>query len=172
MSLARDLGYRFRPPNAVQRAMQVAVASRPGAWVLARTLPPVDTWVGRLSGGRTSVPEAGAGLPVLDVTTTGRRTGQRRTTHLVAVPFADTLALIGSNFGQPATPAWALNLEADPRATVTYRNRTIEVVARPATDDEAEQVMAAAAPLYLGYAAYRRRIGERRRLRVFLLEPA
>ncbi|SFU02951.1 protein of unknown function [Geodermatophilus amargosae] len=75
----RDLGYEFRPPNAVQRAMQVA-----------------------------------------------------------------------------ATPAWALDLEADPRATVTSRNRTVEVVARPATDDEVEQVMAAAAPLHRGYAAYRR----------------
>jgi deazaflavin-dependent oxidoreductase (nitroreductase family) len=172
VSLARDLGYGFVRPNAVQRALQVVVASRPGAWVLARTLPRIDTWVGRLSGGRTSVPEAGAGLPVLDVTTTGRRSGLRRTTHLVAVPFSGTLALIGSNFGQAATPAWVLNLEADPRATVTYRNRAIEVVARPATDDEVERVMAAAARLYPGYAAYRRRIGERRRLRVFLLGPA
>nr|WP_239523882.1 nitroreductase family deazaflavin-dependent oxidoreductase [Geodermatophilus normandii] len=110
-------------------------------------------------------------MPVLDVTTTGRRSEQRRTTHLVAVPCAGTLALIGSDFGQAATPAWALNLEADPRATVTYRGRAVEVVARPATDDEVEQVMAAAASLYRGYAAHRRRIGERR-LRVFLLEPA
>jgi deazaflavin-dependent oxidoreductase (nitroreductase family) len=48
------------------------------------------------------------------VTTTGRRSGLRRTTHLIAVPYGDTLALLGTNFGQPATPAWALNLEADP----------------------------------------------------------
>ncbi|MGY1609388.1 MULTISPECIES: nitroreductase family deazaflavin-dependent oxidoreductase [unclassified Geodermatophilus] len=172
MGLARDLGYGFHPANPVQRATQAVVASRPGAWVFARVLPTVDDWIGRISRGRTSAPELLAGLPVVDVTTTGRRSGRRRTTHLIAVPHRDTLALVGTNFGQPATPDWVLNLEADPRATVTYRHRSVEVVARPAGDDEVEQVMANAAPLYRGYAAYRRRIGDRRRLRVFVLAPA
>ncbi len=172
VGLADDLGYAFRPANAVQRALQAVVASRPGAWVFALVLPSVDDWVGRISRGRTSAPELLAGLPVLDVTTTGRRSGQRRTTHLIAVPHRDTLALVGSNFGRPATPDWVLNLEADPRATVTYRHRSVDVVARLAGDDEVEQVMGSAVPLYRGYAAYRRRIGDRRRLRVFVLERA
>ena len=61
------------------------------------------------------------GIPVVDVTTTGRKSGQRRTTHLIAIPYTDTLALIGTNFGQPSTPAWVLNLEADPHARIAYR---------------------------------------------------
>ena len=106
------------------------------------------------------------------MTTTGRKSGLRRPTHLIAIPIGDSLALIGSNFGQPATPAWALNLEADPHATATYRGRSIEVVARPAGEAEFEEVLRRAAPLYGGYATYRARIGERRRLRIFVLEAA
>jgi deazaflavin-dependent oxidoreductase (nitroreductase family) len=168
--LAEDLSYTFRRSNRAQRALQALVASRPGAWAFARMLPTLDTWVGRLSRGRTSVPELLAGLPVLDVTTTGRKSGRRRTTHLIAIPLGGSLAVIGSNFGQAATPGWVHNLEADPRATATYRNRSIEVLARQAGDAEFEEVLRNAAPLYGGYAAYRERIGESRRLRIFVLE--
>ena len=45
-----------------------------------------------------------------------------------------------------------------------------EVVARPATPAEAEQVFATAATFYPGYAHYRRRVGEARKIRVFVLE--
>ena len=89
--------------------------------------------VGRVERGRTSAPAVLAGLPVLDLTTTGRKSGAPRTTHLISVPVGDTLALLGTNFGQGATPAWVLNLEAEPRASVTYKGRTLEVVARPAS---------------------------------------
>lgn len=172
MSLVQDLSYEFRPPNRAQQALQTFASSRPGSWAFARVAPALDTWVGRLTRGRTSAPELLAGLPVLDVTTTGRKSGQRRTTHLIAIPVGGSLALIGSNFGQAATPAWVLNLEADPRATATYRNRAIEVVARPADAAEFEEVLRRAAPLYGGYAKYRERIGDSRRLRIFVLEAA
>jgi deazaflavin-dependent oxidoreductase (nitroreductase family) len=168
--LAEDLAYAFRPSNRAQRALQALVASRWGAWAFARMLPTLDTWVGRLTRGRTSVPELLAGLPVLDMTTTGRKSGERRTTHLIAIPLDGELAVIGSNFGQAATPGWVFNLEADPRATAAYRNRSVAVVARPADDAEFEQVLRNAAPLYGGYAKYRARIGESRRLRILVLE--
>jgi len=126
--------------------------------------------VGRLSRGRTSAPQIMAGLPVLDIVTTGRRSGLRRTTHLIAIPVDGTLALLGTNFGQPSTPAWVLNLEADPHATVTYRGRTVEAVARPASDEEHARVLAGSAHVYGGYLKYQQRIT--RRLRIFLLEPA
>ncbi|MGZ4551660.1 MAG: nitroreductase/quinone reductase family protein [Blastococcus sp.] len=171
MPLAEDLSYEFRPPNRAQRALQAVASSRPGAWFFAHTAPTLDTWVDRLSRGRTSLSMLLAGLPVLLVTTTGRKSGRRRTTHLIAIPLGDTLALVGSNFGQPATPAWALNLEADPRATATYRGRSVAVLARQAADGEFDEVLRRAAPLYGGYAAYRERIGDSRRLRIFVLEP-
>jgi deazaflavin-dependent oxidoreductase (nitroreductase family) len=151
--------------------MQAFASTRPGAWVFAKTLRHFDDAVGRLSRGRLSAPEVLAGLPVIDVTTIGRKSGLRRPTHLISVPIADTLALLGTNFGQPATPAWVLNLEADPHASVTFRGSSRDVVARAASATEYAEVMASSASLYGGYRKYQQRITGRR-VRIFVLEPA
>lgn len=170
--LAADLGYTHSTANPLLRFLRWGAGTRAGAWVFSRTLRHLDDVVGRLSRGRHSAPGLLAGLAVLDVTTTGRRSGRRRTSHLIATPYDGGLALLGTNFGQAATPAWALNLEADPRATVTYHGDSREVVARPATPAEADEVFALASRFYPGYATYRARIGSGRRVRVFVLEPA
>ena len=169
MSVAEDLDSRFTPANRAQRALQALVASRAGAWVFARVLPTLDTWVQRLTHHRHTVPSLLAGLPVVDLTTTGRRSGLPRTTHLIAIPHGDTLALLGTNFGQQATPAWALNLEAEPRAGLSYRGATVQVVARPASAAEQGDILARSEQLYVGYRRYQTRITGRR-LRVFVLE--
>jgi deazaflavin-dependent oxidoreductase (nitroreductase family) len=169
--LADDLGYRVPEPNPFQRAMQSFGSSRPGAWLFSHLLRHLDNAVGRLSKGRTSTPRLLAGIPVLDVTTTGRRSGLPRTSHLIAVPYEGTLALLGTNFGRPSTPAWVLNLEANPRATVVHTGRSREVVARLATEQEQAGVLAASSRVYGGYMKYQQRITGRR-LRVFLLDPA
>ena len=169
MGLAADLGYHHRPANGVQRAAQALGASRGGAWVFSKTLRHLDTAVGRVTRGRQSAPQLLAGLPVLDLTTTGRKSGRSRTSHLIAVPVGDDLALLGTNFGQPSTPAWVLNLEADPRAAVTYRGRSQRVLARPASDAERAEVMERSRGIYGGYEKYQQRIT--RRVRVFVLEP-
>jgi deazaflavin-dependent oxidoreductase (nitroreductase family) len=170
--LAADLGYSHATGNPLHRAVRWGAGTRAGGWVFSRVLRHLDDAVGRLTRGRSSAPGLLAGLEVLDVTTTGRRSGQRRTSHLIAAPYDGTLALLGTNFGQASTPAWALNLEADPRATITYRGVSREVVARHATPAEADEVFALAARFYPGYARYRQRVGGRRRIRVFLLQPA
>jgi deazaflavin-dependent oxidoreductase (nitroreductase family) len=171
MGTATDLGYRHRRANAFQRSMQALGSSKPGAWTFARVLPPVDRALDRATHGRRSAPDLLAGLPVLMVTTTGRRSGQRRTTPLISVPVGDDLALLGTNFGGPSTPAWVHNLEADPHATVAYRGTPVEVVARPATDDERTAVWAASRDVYAGYAKYQRRVQDRE-IRIFVLERA
>lgn len=172
MGLAEDLGYTHATPNRMQRLLRWSAGTRAGARLLSPTLRRADAAIGRLTGGRRSAPGLFTGIAVLTVTTTGRRSGAPRTSHLIATPHRDTLALIGTNFGQPSTPAWVLNLEADPRAVVTHRGCTREVVARPATDEEADEVFACAASFYAGYDRYRQRIGARRRVRVFVLDPA
>ncbi len=63
------------------------------------------------------------------------------------------------------------NLEADPRAAVTYEGRTVDAVARPATDGERAAVWAASEGVYGGYAKYRTRVQDRE-IRIFVLEPA
>lgn len=169
MSVASDLSYEPRSANPVQRAFQAFGASRPGAWLFSRILPPIDTLVQRLSRHRHTLPSLLAGLPVVDLTTTGRRSGLPRTAHLIAVPYGDALAVLGTNFGQAATPTWVLNLEAEPRARLTYRDRSVEVVARPVTGQEQEDVLRRAERIYAGYRKYQGRISGRR-LRIFALE--
>src|SRR3954466_5346252 len=114
MGIAADLGYGIPRPNLFQRGVHAFASTRAGAWTFSKLLRHADDLVGRVSKGRTSAPELLAGLPVVDITTTGRRSGAPRRTHLIAVPYADTLALLGTNFGQPPTPPWGLNPRADP----------------------------------------------------------
>jgi deazaflavin-dependent oxidoreductase (nitroreductase family) len=171
VGLASELSYVYIRPNRFHRAMQAFAATRAGAWLFSKTLAPSDRILSRLSNGRFTVPALMARLPVLVLTTTGRRTGQPRHTHLIAVPFGDTLALLGTNFGQTSTPTWVLNLEAEPRATVSHRGVTRAVVARRATEVEHRKILAESSAFYAGYAKYQQRITGRR-LRIFVLEPA
>ncbi len=171
MGLAADLDYHHGRANALQRGVQAFGSSRAGAWLFSRTLRHLDTAVARVSRGRQSAPQLLAGLPVLDLTTTGRRSGRPRTSHLISIPVGDDLALLGTNFGQPSTPAWVLNLEADPHASVTYRGRTLAVLARPASDPERDAVLERSRGIYGGYEKYQQRISGRR-VRIFVVERA
>ena len=171
MGLAADLDYTHSTANPVHRAGRWIGGTRVGGWVFARTLRHLDNVIGKLSKGKHSAPGLLTGLAVLDLTTTGRKSGQRRTSHLIATPYDGTVALLGTNFGQESTPAWALNLEAEPRATVSYRGTSRDVVARPATEAETDEIFSRAASFYAGYRNYRQRIGGSRRIRVFVLEP-
>src|SRR3954467_12414999 len=166
MGLTDDLSYAYPRPNVFRRAMQAFAATRWGAWFFSKTLAPMDRLLSRVSRGRLTVPALMAGLPVPGVTRTGRKSGLRRPSYLIAVPVRDTLALLGTNFGQPSTPAWVLNLEADPRATLSHHGVTLEAVARPATADEHAAVLAGSAAVYGGYLKYQQRITDRR-LRIF-----
>lgn len=167
MGLSDDLGLRLHAPNPAQRLVQTVAATRQGSWLFSRTLPVLDTAAQRVTG--RTLPEVFASVPVVQITTTGRRTGLPRTSHLVAIPHDEALAVIGTNFAQSDTPGWVLNLEADPRGTVSFRGRSEAVIARPATPAERETIMALADSTYSGYRAYRERITSRE-IRVFVLE--
>ncbi len=67
----------------------------------------------RASGGRLL--GRVAGMPVLLLTTTGRRTGRSRTTPLTYLRDGDALVLVASAGGSDRPPAWSLNLDARSR---------------------------------------------------------
>jgi deazaflavin-dependent oxidoreductase (nitroreductase family) len=161
MGLIQALGFQVREANAAQVAMQHIAGTRAGAWVFARTLPHIDRVLLRLSRGQVTLPAIVVALPVLTVTTTGARTGQRRTAPLLGVPAGDDIAVIGTNFGQSRTPGWYHNMRADPTVEVTYRNTTVKAVAREADDGERRAIWDRARPVYAGYDAYASRIKNR-----------
>jgi len=169
VGLAQYLGYGVRAPGVVRASVQRLAATRTVSRLAARPLPRVDSWTRTLTRGRHTLTELALGLPVLDLTTRGRASGRLRTTQLIAVPSGRDLALVGTNFGRARTPGWVHNLDADPRASVHYRERSVEVRARPATEQECAAVLARAEELYVGYGSYLERV-RGRSVRVFVLE--
>ena len=109
----------------------------------------------RLSGGRLL--GRVAGMPVLMLTTTGRRTGRARTTPLTYFERGDEIAIVASNGGENSPPRWWLNLEAEPRATIEIDGRSEQVTARATTAAEHAQLWPVITATHPGYAAYARR---------------
>ena len=112
----------------------------------------------RATRGRATLASLASGLPVVMLTTTGRRSGRQVTTPIVAVPEDDALVLVGSNFGQAHHPAWVHNLRADPHAWVDGRPVRAEEMEGP----ERERLMALATEVYPGFPAYVQRAAPRR----------
>ena len=171
MGLLDLLGYTATPPNRWQRVLQRAAAHQRVSPTLQKTLYPLDKTLHRASGGRHTVASLLTGIPLIMLTTTGAKTGNPRTSPLIGIPVGDGLVVIGSNYGTEATPGWVQNLEANPAAMVTYRDRRIAVVARRAIAEETEQAFDAAAVIYAAFPTYRNRAALRE-IRVFVLEAA
>lgn len=139
------------------------------AWTAAR-MAPLDAKVVKRTGGKFGL-LGNYGLPQCLVTTTGRKSGQKRTVTLLYGRMGDELILVGSNFGQSHHPAWALNLEADPEAVVSIEGVETPMTARNVTDpDEREQVWQTMYDIWPAYNAYRGRAG--REIKLFALTPA
>lgn len=170
MGLIDELGYLLPRQTRFQRMVGAFAATRAGAWLLSRIHEPVDRAWRRLSGGSYAT-NVLAGLPVVELTTTGARSGVPRTVTLIPVPFKGDLALLGTNYGRRNTPGWVHNLQSEPRAGLTHRTRVVDVVARPADETETDQVFEIGAGMYAGYARYRSRAAHRDS-RVFVLERA
>lgn len=130
--------------------------------------PHVDRFLGRLTGGRVFM-LTGTGIRTLLLTTTGRKSGQQRTVPLVYGRHEGALLVVGSNWGQHEHPAWALNLLANPEATVTIRGKSGPVRARVVEGDERELVWNTMLKNWPGYENYAERAG--RDINVFALEP-
>jgi deazaflavin-dependent oxidoreductase (nitroreductase family) len=144
--------------NAFQRLVVRFAGTAPGARVFARIARHADRVVFRATGGRATLASWLAGIPVVMLTTTGKRSGRRISTPILAVPEGDSLVMVGSNFGQAQHPAWVHNLRADPRAWVDGREVKAEEVEGP----ERDRLMALATGVYPGFPAYVRRAAPRR----------
>jgi deazaflavin-dependent oxidoreductase (nitroreductase family) len=110
----------------------------------------------RLTGGRLRRSWVfAAGQPVLALTTTGRRSGRPRSTAVACFSHGDDLVLAAMNLGVPHHPAWALNLQANPEATIDISGQTIPVTATQATGDEATELWQRWLELQPSAAAFR-----------------
>jgi F420H(2)-dependent quinone reductase len=109
-------------------------------------------------------------LPVLLLTTIGRKSGKPRTQPLAYTRVGDGYAVIASKGGAAQHPLWYLNLRANRLAEITVGRDTHEVRARDAEGEERERLWRALADLYPGYDRYAQKTS--RRIPVVVLELA
>src|SRR5712671_3111141 len=106
----------------------------------------------RASGGR--IGGRMQGMPVLLLTTTGRKSGKLRVNPLLYVRDGDAIAVVASNGGSDYTPAWWLNLRSNPNGEIEIGRTHTRVSARKATPDEHARLWLEFTSGYSGYAKY------------------
>jgi len=109
----------------------------------------------RANGGKVGGPFEGA--PILLLTTTGARSGARRTTPLAYLADGDRILIFASKAGAPTHPAWYHNLLAHPEVTVEIGGETRAVRAVVLTGDERDRLFAQQARRMPGFAEYQAR---------------
>lgn len=142
---------------------------QPVTTLLAPILHHVDTSILRLSGGKWDITHL-SGFPVIELTTTGAKSGQSRTLPLAGLPDGDRLVLIASNFGREHNPAWYYNLKVHPECMVKKSGRNGVYIARETEGEERERYWQLAVSYYIGYEAYKQRAAHRK-IPVMVLEP-
>ena len=80
------------------------------------------------------------GSSVLLLTTKGRKSGEERTTPLIYGAAGDDYAIVASNGGSDAPPAWFVNLQADPHCEVQVLDDVFAARARTASAEERPQL--------------------------------
>ena len=109
----------------------------------------------RANGGK--VGGVWEGRPLLLLTTTGAKSGQRRTTPVMYLPDGDRLLVFATKAGAPTNPAWYHNLLAHPEVTVEVGTETYEATATSLTGEERDRLYAKQASLYPQFGEYQSR---------------
>ena len=135
-----------------------------------KTMNAIHRGVLKISGGRLGW-RAGR-MPVVELTTTGRKTGQPRTVMLTSpVQEGSTIVIVASRGGDDHHPAWFLNLRDHPEVEVcTGREPKRTMRARVATADERAALWPRVTAAYKGYANYQTKTD--REIPLVLLQPS
>jgi deazaflavin-dependent oxidoreductase (nitroreductase family) len=138
-------------------------------WIGPRLIAPLDRWLYALTRGRllSAGPPV---LPVLLLTSTGRRSGKKHSCTLLYLRDHGSLVVVASNWGRRAHPAWSSNVLANGRATVQIGSRQWPVEARLATTDERKRLWPQLIALWPPWQQYVERSG--RDVQILILTPA
>ena len=123
-----------------------------------------------VSGGR--VGRSFSGMPVVELTTIGRKTGQPRTSMLTS-PYqeGDRTYIVASRGGDDHNPAWFLNLANNPEVTVSIRGGAAQKMrAEVADPDERARVWPLITSKHTNYAGYQKKT--QREIPLVVLTPA
>jgi deazaflavin-dependent oxidoreductase (nitroreductase family) len=113
----------------------------------------------RATGGR--VGSAMRGGKVLLLTTTGQRTGTRRTVPVMQFDADGRRFVIASAAGSPQHPAWFKNLQKTPAVTVELRGERYDARADVLSGDERARIWNKVIERAPDFAAYEKKAGGR-----------
>lgn len=108
------------------------------------------------------------GTTILLLTTTGRNSGQERTTPLIHRTDGDRWVIVASKGGAPEHPGWFENLQASPDAQIEVRGDVIPVRARVAEGEERERLWSLMTEVWPAYDDYQGKTD--RRIPIVVLE--
>lgn len=91
---------------------------------------------------------------ILLLTTTGRKSGEDRTSALIYRDWEDKQLIVASKGGADEPPAWFLNLESDPEVTVQIKGDKFAARARVATPEEKPAMWEHMVSVWPDYANY------------------
>ena len=109
------------------------------------------------------------GVPTLLLTTTGRRSGEPRTSALIFGTDGDDFLVVASMGGAPMHPQWFLNVEADSNAEIQVKDRSLKVTARAASAAEKPRLWDIVRNVWPNYDVYQSRTD--RDIPVVILTP-
>ncbi|HEX8646541.1 MAG TPA: nitroreductase/quinone reductase family protein [Thermoleophilaceae bacterium] len=107
---------------------------------LGRATPRLHARLYRLLGGRGRVARWFGG-PVALLEATGRKSGKTRPTPVIYARDGDDLVVVAANAGNPKPPAWWLNLQENPDATIEIAGEKRRVRAREAHGEERDRLL-------------------------------
>jgi deazaflavin-dependent oxidoreductase (nitroreductase family) len=110
-------------------------------------------------------------MPVVELTTIGRKSGEKRTVLLTSpVQEGDDVVIVASRGGDDHHPAWYLNLVANPRVEARVKGGPwTPMIARTATPEERTRWWPSAEAAYKGYRSYQQRTS--REIPLVVLSP-
>ena len=121
----------------------------------------------KVSGGRLARNMRGSEVVLL--TTTGRKSGKRRTSPLFGLADGDNWTLIASQGGHPEHPNWYLNLRDNPEVELQVGSKTMRMRAETAVGGERDRLWSKMGLMYDGYNDYQKLT--RRVIPVVVLKP-
>ena len=122
------------------------------------------------TGGRAG--RSFGGMPVLELTTTGRKSGQLRSTMLTS-PYreGDRTYIVASRGGDDHSPAWFLNLRDNPEVTVSIQGGPAQkMLAEVADPDERARLWPLITSKHTNYAGYQKKT--QREIPLVVLTPS
>ncbi len=141
-------------------------ATTPGSWLVKHLASRLDPVLFHATGGRftsTGIPT----LPMLAVTTVGRKSGRPRSVQLAFHKDGADYLVVASAMGQARHPAWRYNLEANPHVEVQITGERFAATARILENEDKARVWPAIKATIPQMSVYEERTT--RNIRVFRL---